>query len=143
MSSLDKDLNEKFGKLSRSLRDERVVKGSYWDLERGQRKYDWYKQQKDSDGFMIEPPKANPDVSEDTSSPYNGHTDSNTQNVFDELIEKMKFLTTREKEVIQLLWEGKVDSEIAVILGIDRRNVATLLSRARKKIKKLYGKRTT
>lgn len=135
MSSLDEDLRKKFGKLSRPLRDERITKGSYWDMEKGQKKYDWYKQLKSVGGFIVETPQANPDVVSSDGSPYNQSSDKGVHNQFDDLIERMRFLSLREKEIIQLLWEGKTEKEIAVILGVKRGTIATHLDRARKKIR--------
>lgn len=138
MSSLDKDLEQKFGKSNKKLRDMYkaydlennslhgydVVDGkAYWDALESKRHYD--------SELLLEKNRANPDVEPDTSTPYN---QEGSGAEFDDLIEKMPYLNQIEKEIIQLLWEGRTQEEIAVVLNMKRVTVATHLDRARKKI---------
>lgn len=140
MSSLEEDLRKKFGRLSRPLRDERVSRKSYWENLDYQANVKGFRSNQGGNQELKEAIHSNPDGLQSSESPYTSEIDKNTQNVFDDLIEKLKGLTRSEKEVIQLLWEGKTQAEIAVILNIQRGTVSTFLNRARKKIKKLSSK---
>lgn len=67
-------------------------------------------------------------------SPYNQPCDINIKEKFDQLQERLHLLSPREREVVELLWEGKTQEEVAAILGVARQRVATCLNRARKKL---------
>lgn len=149
MSSLDKDLNEKFGKSNRklkaayhvfdlennSLHGYDVVSGqSYWDGIGSRKKFSRHI---DENGHILEHDAANPDVKASTESPYASNVSEATQDDFDALIKRLKCLTQTEKEIIQLLWEGKTETEAGIILDMKRSTVATHLERARKKIKRV------
>lgn len=140
MSRLDKDLKDKFGKLSKPLHDERISKKSYWDNLDYQANVKGFRSNAGGNGELQESLEANPDGLPMSASPYDMETNKETQKVFDDLIEKLRGLTRGEKEVIQLLWEGKTESEVAIILGVKRGTISTLLNRARKKLKNLSSK---
>lgn len=145
---LDKDLNKKFGKSNKELHDAYKALGleennatlhghdvdngeGYWEeVERTKK----FSRGIDENGKILEHDQANPDNVSANESPY--FIDKDATNLeFDALILKMKFLTLREKEIIQLLWEGKTEKETGIILGIEQTTVATILGRIRKKIK--------
>lgn len=78
--------------------------------------------------------KSHPDSVDSSQSPFNQPCDGATKNKFEEVIMRFHKLSPRERQVIELLWEGKTEQETAIILGIGRGNVSTLLNRARIKL---------
>lgn len=145
MSSLDKDLEQKFGKSNKKLRDmyraydldnnslhgHDVKDGkAYWDALESKKQYDSEQ--------LLEKNRANPDVEAETSTPYSREGSAVE---FDDLIEKMPYLNRIEKEIIQLLWEGRTQEEIGIVLNMKRVTVATHLDRAKKKILRSVNKK--
>lgn len=76
--------------------------------------------------------KSHPDTT--NLSPYNQPCDDNTQERFDQLQSRLHLLSPKEREVVELLWEGKTQREVAAILNITQQRVTSCLSRARKKL---------
>ena len=79
--------------------------------------------------------KSHPDIV--GISPYNQESDDNVQDKFDAIYNRFCLLSKREREVIELLWEGKTEQEVAILLQVSSGNISTLLKRARKKLKGL------
>lgn len=84
-------------------------------------------------GDVPELAEANPDWLSDEDAMYKPCSESD-KDQFDTIIAHIDKLSLREKEVIQLLWEGKKMREVAVILSLSLTAVKTLLARARKKL---------
>lgn len=76
--------------------------------------------------------KSHPDST--AVSPYNNPCDQNTKEKFEEVQERLYLLSAREREVVELLWEGKTHEEVATILGVGRQRVTACLNRARAKL---------
>lgn len=146
MSDLDKELNKKFGKSNKKLHDAYKAFGlednmatlhghdvrdgkTYWDAVENSTKFS---KGIDENGKILEHDAANPDNISMNETPYFKNEENKE---FDVLIQKMKYLSRREKEIIQLLWEGKIEADIGIILGIKQTTVSTILNRARRKIK--------
>jgi len=76
--------------------------------------------------------KSHPDTV--SLSPYNTEADESVKEKFEEIQSRLYLLSPREREVVELLWEGKTQEEVAAILKVTRQRVTTCLQRARKKL---------
>lgn len=76
--------------------------------------------------------KSYPDT--ESASPYNQECSDNAKRRFEELQERLPLLSAREREVIELLWEGKTQEEVSAILGIGQQRVSACLVKARHKL---------
>lgn len=69
-----------------------------------------------------------------SASPYNQPAADNVKDQFDDIQSRFYLLSSREREVIELLWEGKTEKEAAAILNITQQRVSACLRRARQKL---------
>ena len=77
----------------------------------------------------------NPDIIGDTKGLYNQPCTPSVREQFDSVMGRFHKLSKAEKEVIELLWEGKSQLEVAEILGITQQAVSVYLKRARTKLR--------
>ena len=84
-------------------------------------------------GEFIEMAEANPDWLSEENTMFKSCSESDKEK-FNTLMVNTDKLSKKEKEVIQLLWEGKTPKEVATILNLSGGAMRTYLQRARKKM---------